>query len=214
MSRSLVPSIAVLLVSNLVPLAGVLFWNWDLFLLLMLYWSETAIIGFWMAVSVVRYPPEGLHRASAGLTVAFFSLHAGGFMAGHLLFLWIFFAARWHERIHGLGDFVREIVIGSGLWLSVLAMFVARGVANWLDRPVGPAAGVPRRSQPSLLGFYARIVLMHVTILAGGILMQSFGPHAPLFLLIGLKIALDLGFEVAAHRTAAPANLRTTASGR
>jgi hypothetical protein len=211
MLRSLALSIAVLIVSNLVPLAGVLFWNWDLFLLMMLYWSETATIGFWMAASAVRHPPDGMHRASVGVAVAFFAMHAGGFMAGHLLFLWVFFAGKWQDRIHGLGDFVREIVVGSGLWLPVLVMFIARGLTAWLDRPFELSAGAPRQDGPSLLRFYARIALMHVTILAGGILMQNYGPHAPLFLLVGLKLALDLIVEFTAYRTPTPAKPRAAA---
>lgn len=222
MPKSLTLSISVLVVSNLVPLVGVLLWNWDLFLLMLLYWSETAIIGFWMAISALRYPPDGMHRASVGVALTFFGLHAGAFMTAHLLFLWVFFAGKWQGRIHGPGDFVNEIVIGSGLWLPVMAMFVARGAATWFDRPAEPARSSPhsgsagitrRRSGPSLLAFYARIILMHVTIIAGGILMLNYGPHAPLFLLVGLKLALDLAFEFAAQRTARPAKAPTSAPG-
>ena len=40
-------SILVGLIANLIPLYGVLYWQWDSFQLLMLYWMETVIIAFW-----------------------------------------------------------------------------------------------------------------------------------------------------------------------
>ena len=44
--RSLFAS-SILILSNLVPLAGLLWWGWDAFVLLCLYCLETAVIGFW-----------------------------------------------------------------------------------------------------------------------------------------------------------------------
>lgn len=202
MNRILTPSILVLLVTDLVPVLGILFWNWDLFLLLVLYWSETAIIGFWMAFAAVRYPPDGEHRASIVPIIAFFTVHAGGFMAAHLFFLWALFAGQWTTRIHSMGDFLHLVVFQSGLWLPLLAMFTARGVTTWLDR--AQAQTSPPRIPP-IFAFYARIVVMHVTIIAGGILLQNYGNIAPLLILIGLKITIDTGFEVFVARKQAPA---------
>jgi hypothetical protein len=39
-------SILVGLIANLIPLYGVLYWHWDTFQLLMLYWMETVFIAF------------------------------------------------------------------------------------------------------------------------------------------------------------------------
>ena len=38
-------SLVALIVANLVPLFGVLLWDWDVFLLLLLFWAENVIIG-------------------------------------------------------------------------------------------------------------------------------------------------------------------------
>jgi len=59
-ARLLHPSTLILLGANLLPLAGVLFWSWDAFVLLMLYWLETAVIGFWTIVRVATAPRGSL----------------------------------------------------------------------------------------------------------------------------------------------------------
>ena len=35
------------LIGNVTPLYGVLYWQWDTFQLLMLYWMETVVLAFW-----------------------------------------------------------------------------------------------------------------------------------------------------------------------
>jgi hypothetical protein len=56
----LYPSTLVLLAANLLPLAGVLFWGWDAFVLLVLYWMETAAIGFWTIARIATAPRGSL----------------------------------------------------------------------------------------------------------------------------------------------------------
>lgn len=45
------PSSRVLILANLLPLIGVAFFAWDMLALLMLYWTESVIIG---AMNVLR----------------------------------------------------------------------------------------------------------------------------------------------------------------
>jgi hypothetical protein len=49
-------SIGISLIANLIPLYGVLYWQWDAFQLLMLYWTETVITPFWTIVGIARLP--------------------------------------------------------------------------------------------------------------------------------------------------------------
>ena len=48
----------ILILSNLVPLAGILFWGWDTFVLLCLYCLETAVIGFWTCLLYTSPSPR------------------------------------------------------------------------------------------------------------------------------------------------------------
>lgn len=95
------PSVLILVAANLVPLIGVIAWGWDAFVLLMLYWLETAVIAFWTIVRIATLPRDALGKiryegsdqtpSPLGLA-AFFTLHAGIFMGVHFLFLWELFA--------------------------------------------------------------------------------------------------------------------------
>ena len=48
----------VLLVANLVPLAGVLFWGWDAFALLALFWMENVVVGVFSALRMLTIDPR------------------------------------------------------------------------------------------------------------------------------------------------------------
>jgi hypothetical protein len=112
------PSVLILVAANLVPLVGVIFWGWDAFVLLMLYWLETAVIAFWTIVRIATLPRDALGKiryegsdktpSPLGLA-AFFTLHAGIFMGVHFLFLWELFAGPWARKIHGPRDFVDQV---------------------------------------------------------------------------------------------------------
>src|SRR4051794_31985261 len=98
-------------------------------------------------------------------------------MAVHFLFLWELFAGDWVMRVHGLRDFVDQIVIGSGLWAPLLVLFIARGVMAFLERlpplllrlrfGAKRAAEVPVKIETILFGLYSRIFVLQVTIILG-----------------------------------------------
>lgn len=68
----------LLVVSNLLPLAGVLFWDWDVGSIVMLYWSENVILGVYILVKMIARAPIGGWFAGV-----FFSVHCGGFCGVH-----------------------------------------------------------------------------------------------------------------------------------
>jgi hypothetical protein len=135
-------STGVTLISNLIPLVGVLYWQWDTFQLLMLYWMETVILAFWTMLRLARLPPghtgnmtvNGVERpATSTELVRFFSAHAGMFIAAHLLFLWALFSSEWLKKVHGVGSFFYELLVTNGLWFALLFFLVAGWVAYLTD---------------------------------------------------------------------------------
>lgn len=211
------PATLVLIAANLLPLAGVLFWGWDAFVLLVLYWLETAVIGFWTVLRVAIAPrgslgelkaegaPAGSGNTSPIGLALFFVLHAGIFMYVHFRFLWALFAGDWSARIHGPRDFLTKLIVDTGLWVPLLVLFIVRGLIffwgllgarlhAWLRPHRKPAAPAAPGSQVGAVlgGFYARIIVMHLAILFGGYL-SLFGSIVPLIILIALKTAVDVG---------------------
>jgi hypothetical protein len=170
------PGLAALGVGNLVPLLGVLALEWDLGVVLLLYWAESAVILLFSLVKVAIVSGK-----ASFFLVPFFIVHAGGFMLVHLLFLFGLFVDRPEA---GWSSLARDVVIGAGaLFLSHLVSFVANIVRRG-ERPTDAGA--------VMTGFYSRIVVMQVTIIFGAMLLFALGsPVWALALLVVVKTGVD-----------------------
>jgi len=192
-------SLALLVVANLLPLIGVLFWDWDVFFILLLFWFENVIIGlFGIARIVVSGSSENTFE---GLFLpVFFLVHYGGFMFGHFMVL-LYLYSSGVEHGGGLvepADYYL-IVLGNFTWLALLALFISHGwsfaenfMGNREHERISPlqAMGLP----------YRRMMITHVALIAGGFfLIESGQPLGGLILLILLKIALDVTFHRREH---------------
>jgi hypothetical protein len=208
--------LAILLVSNVIPLVGVLYWGWDIFVLLMLYWMETLIIAFWTLLRILiagDFAESFLGEVIARVFMfAFFLVHSGGFMLGHFIFLWAFFGKEWLQEIPvsnslstlPLEAFWNKMVIANGLLIPLAVSFVARGIAFAIEmsrvslwkRLVSEESPGGKQAGGLVGGLYVRIVIMHLVVIVGAILAQKFGAIAPLILLIVVKTVVDLWFMI------------------
>ncbi|TVQ34843.1 MAG: DUF3137 domain-containing protein [Wenzhouxiangella sp.] len=182
--NALLLTTALLVLVNLIPVIGVLFWDWSVYTLVLLFWAENLIVG---AFNVARMWVLWRLRNDSKMIVMipFFCLHYGLFMLVHLMFLiWMF-------RPEG------ESVLPLGvLWVPFLALAVSHGVSfftHFMGR------GEYKEAKPDdLMSLpYARVLVLHVTILVGGFLVAYMGePLVALIVLVMAKILID----VAAHR--------------
>jgi hypothetical protein len=211
----LVATVATL-VGNLIPLYGVLYWDWDTFQLLMLYWMETAIIAFWTIRRLAKLPQDQLGTmkingvekpATTRMMVGFFSMHAGAFIFGHLLFLCVLFSGDWFKRVH-TGGIVSELVTTNGVWIALALLFVGSWISFLIDIKPDYVVRIERWLQPNrfvpqaepvkggvgaIVGvLYLRIFIMQAAIIFGAMLAQKLGSIAPLLIMIGLKTLSDL----------------------
>lgn len=179
-------SLLVLLLSNLFPLYGIVFLQWNLFELLLLYWSESAVVGGINLIKlfIVEKKGEGSKHQVSSIRklffVPFFVFHYGMFMAVHFIFLFVFFYSPFSLHVL-LFPFIA--ILGS----HILSFFV-----NFLGRKeylhVTP--------DQQMMMPYKRIIVMHLTIIFGGIFVQMMG--APILTLV-VMVVTKTGIDIAAH---------------
>jgi len=183
------PSILLLIAANLVPLAGTAFFGWRLSDVMVLYWAESAVIGLFNVLKIVKI------GGWPGLFAAIFFLgHFGGFMAVHFLFIYGIFV----EGFVGdgpSGSLSEVFGLFVALWPALLALFVSHAYSyfsNFLGRREYQSHTVKdQMSDP-----YSRIVFMHLVLIFGGGLALVLGE--PTLVIIGV-ILLKIVFDVRAH---------------
>jgi hypothetical protein len=197
------PSAQVLVAANVIIAGGVLFGGWPLFPVMFLFWAENVIVGFF---NVLRMAASGRSGTAEKVgTIPFFILHYGGFCLGHGVFVVALFAGdelRGYMAAAGGFDagFVRQLLSGQGVWLGVVVLFASHwfsfarnylGSGEYRQAEAGKLMGAP----------YARVMVLHVLILAGGFVIMGFeSPTAFVLLLVVLKTAIDVYSHVREHR--------------
>jgi hypothetical protein len=186
------PSGLALIAANMVPLFGVLYLGWDLASVMVLFWTESAVIAFYTALKMAF-----VGSVAAFFAVPFFIGHFGGFMAVHFLLIYMLF-------IRGTAAIsepaVRETlrVIFTPLAIPIAALFVSHGISfvtNFLGRREYTAATMAAL----MTAPYNRIIVMQLALIFGGwIILLLKNPVPALAVLILVKTALDFS----AHRTA------------
>jgi len=191
----------VLLVSNAIPLVGVLLHDWTVFQILLLYWCENVVVGVFNVLRMVCAQPESeLGWAGKLFLIPFFVVHYGMFTFVHGMFVLGLFGGG-STRFGGLSwTSLWSAVRGAGLGVPVGALVASHGFSffhNYL------AGGEYQRVQLPQLMFqpYGRVMMLHVTVLIGAFLATAFGSPLPaLVLLIVLKTTLDLGAHLKERR--------------
>ena len=202
-------SLVVLVVVNLLPLGGVLFFGWDVAALVILYWSENLVLGFYTLVKMLVKSPVG------GLgTGLFFSIHYGGFCAVHGVFILVMLVEGEFEPMPEdpwplflvfpqlLFNVAREVLsFAPPEWLvAFAALAFSHGVSFVANFLLGGER--QRLSVKVLMGApYGRIVVLHVAIILGGFGTMALGqPVAMLAVLVALKLGLDIKLHLREHR--------------
>ncbi|MFC1720123.1 DUF6498-containing protein [Pseudomonadota bacterium] len=183
-------STLLLVIANLVPVAGTLFLGWSLSDVLVLYWAESAVIGLFNICKIIM-----ISKFMALFAVPFFIGHFGAFMAVHFLFIYTIFV----KGIQGMNDSANDLAdvarLFIGLWPALAALFVSHAYSfytNFIRRPEYRRRTVGNQmSEP-----YSRIIFMQLVLILGGGLSMILGQTGPV--LIGV-IALKIYFDVKAH---------------
>jgi hypothetical protein len=210
-----IPVIA-LLAANAIPLFGVVFLNWDAFSIVLLYWSENLIIGFYniLKIALATVPHPAAHLGKLFL-IPFFTIHYGGFTAIHGFFVLAIFKKSIDNNVMDgttwpcflvfvqmLINVAKQIysIIPPQLKIAILALFISHGISfvyNYLLK------GEYKIAKPQqLMGApYGRVVVMHIAILVGGFLTMTIGsPAALLLILVIIKTIVDVNLHSRSHK--------------
>ena len=179
----------VLLAVNLVPVACVVVFHWDIGGLMLVYWAENVVIGIFnvakMIASGAAHRPWGI--VSAVFCVPVFVIHYGLFCLAHGFLLLVMIAVAGGQKfpmpLSVLGDLIRA---RAGFNVSLAAMVLFYGmdfIFDWLPK------GRARQTTPSDLMFdaYPRIGALHLTLMGAMLLILIFGQ--PLWAVVLLGVA-------------------------
>jgi len=201
------PSALALIAANAVPLVGVIGFGWDLGALMLLYWLESAVVGFYNIMKMAV-----IWKWKALPVILFFIVHYGTFMTVHLLFILVLFVGAGPgeydpfphaERLTGL---IQPTLIGA---LSLLASHGVSFYVNFIGAREYERTTLPQQMEAP----YLRIVIMHLTIVFGGFVTMVIGaPVAALVLLVVLKTATDLWAHLKERSRLGPLSPATIAS--
>jgi hypothetical protein len=186
------PSLIVLIIANIVPLYGVYSLRWSTSELILLYWFESAIIGFFNVLKMALAQEASTHDPVSKLFamaistalkiffIPFFILHYGGFMLGHLVFI--------------IGLFIKDFSISLLITVAIgaISLFFSHAASFFLNYVRGKE--YEKAVVPTLMfSPYGRIMLMHLTILMGAFV------NAPVVILIVGKTLTDAFSHIKEH---------------
>ena len=185
--------LGLILLLNLIPVAGVLWLGWDAGQILMLYWVENVIIG---ATSLIRIltarerpvPAPGSRDTGPVGVGCFFVVHYGVFTLVHGVFT-MMLASRIIDGEDGLWERVFANPTFHWAVLGATALQVVILVREWWS------SGLWRRSSPGVEMFrpYGRIVVLHVTVLAAAwLLSETSAPMGAVLILCLMKAVVEL----------------------
>lgn len=195
------PSAVSLIATNFIILVCMLFFGWNWGLILILYWAESGVIGFYTILKMLYVKKVGNLRIGSGrssramketrslgaakaVTIPFFMLHFGGFMLGHFIF--VILVAGIISALGNIGgeatavEWLSDMFVGLLMLLfGLFSLFVSHGISfytNYLKK---------KEYEHKTLGEvmfspYRRIIIMHLSIFAISFLAL------PVFGVIGL----------------------------
>lgn len=189
-------AISGIVLGNMVPLIGVLFWGWELFEIFYIYWIENVIVGVF---TWIRMLALGMRHGIGGILgalfmCAFFTVHYGLFCKVHgMIMTEIFYGDKLTFELTEQNLLLLPWLIGmQGYIYALLGIILVEAIFNMSalrkDLTHGKEIGMV------MMAPYGRIIILHVTILIGGGLSMWLGfPPVALIFLIILKILYDLG---------------------
>lgn len=179
-------AVIMLIAGNLVPLIGAYIFGWNPASILVLYWMETVIIGI-LNIPKIFSTKDSLPGKI--FIAVFFTIHFGGFCAGHAVFLASLFGVK--DIIKSLSEF------GPLFWTGLT--FAVIHIVSMVTNFYGKGEYKTREANTQMFMPYGRVIILHVVIILSGFLTFIFGGMAGVVILVVIKIIADIGAHMASH---------------
>lgn len=189
-----------LIISNLVPLFGILFFGWSIYPILIAYWLENLVIGYFTFLKILLSKGRNITTVDPNRIVSFdmptwfvlgfFSIHYSLFCLVHGIFLFTNFLI-WAN--FNTSDIYIIIIMAISIFISHWVSYHYNYLAKKEYLKISPRQ---QMGKP-----YPRIMIMHAVVLIGG--MVLFGQEFQLLsavALILLKTIFDLGAHMVEHK--------------
>jgi len=210
-------TVFILIGVNCIPLIGTLFFKWDAMLLMLLYWTENLIVGFYHAVKLACIPfvvpaeeKQGHEWIVMIMLILFFCILFGGFCAGHGFFLYelqhfsketsLFNEMTWPMPLLPFQIIFKAFArtweyTQGGLLLFAASLMVSHGISFYTNFLKGREYYF--YSNKDLIGKpFKRVLLMQLAVIIGA--MPALLLKSPVFLLLCL-VVLKTGVDVWSH---------------
>ena len=201
-----------LLLANVTPLLGVIWWDWDVGLIILLYWSENIIVGFYTLMKMLV-----VGRLYAIPMAIFFIMHYGFFTLIHGIFA--FQLAKLNiaepnvldnesgvQTTHSMDALYAELLqplfaaLPTTLLIPFICLFISHGisfVSNFLLKEEYRG----KNTRNVMFSPYSRIIVMHITIIFGGFfLIATNAPVGMVAVLVLIKTILDVILHRKSHQ--------------
>jgi hypothetical protein len=202
-------SARILLSVNIIPVIGVIFFEWNLFSIMLLYWLENLVIGFYGVLKIKKtnhyliLKQENLPATSSLVAtwrqIMVFIFDYGLFTLVHGVFVFIIFGASTatSSTIANLGPVnISEIIWPEvsilGVSISFLMMIVSHGFSyhdNFIIKEEYKNCTINYLQKNP----FKRVIAMHFIIVISGFIVLALGySKLTIILLIILKTLIDL----------------------
>jgi hypothetical protein len=204
-------SALTLVAANLLTLLGVFLFNWDVFSIIVLFWFENLIIGFWnvfkMAKSDNQYPasqqgntkPQRMTKFPA---IPFFMVHFGGFCLVHGIFLYTtFFEAEMGRTAFETVGKMFQMLFTSSLVFGAILLFFSHGYSYFVNY-IGKKEYALTNVKQLLFQPYGRIVVVHMFIFAAANFLTEQSSEKQILIIpfVVLKTVIDLYGHIKQHK--------------
>lgn len=188
-------SIISLVLGNVVPLLGVLFWNWDPASIIFTYWLENIVIGFYNVLKMLKAARPTLPDTPP-IMVNMPWWKGPIYTRSKRAFVWSFIAFYgFFIAFHGIAAFTffkPTTLYLTSIMIAVFSLFISHGI-SYAHNFIGKGEYQKVTPDSLMLDPLKRVFFMQAAVMVGAVAAEVLGAQIfTLVVLVFLKIFVDL----------------------